>query len=95
VALIEGKEAGRGARQPGGHQHRLGIDGEVGEHTPLELEERLVRVAVLPVGVSTVDEDERSKIVSHREAAKLFRVEVAVVVVEDHAAAHDQDTQVI
>ena len=49
AALVEGQEVRRRARQPRGHQHRLGIHREVHQRAALELEDRLARVAVLLV----------------------------------------------
>lgn len=48
VAAVEGNEAGGGAFEFGGEVDEVGIDGEVGE-TAAEGEERLTRIAVLPV----------------------------------------------
>ena len=49
AALVEGQEVRRRARQPRGHQHRLGVHREVDQRAALELEDRLARVAVLLV----------------------------------------------
>ena len=39
----------RHAGEPRGHEHRFRVHGKVNECAPLELEDRLTRVAVLPV----------------------------------------------
>ena len=49
AALVEGQEVRRRARQPRGHEHRLGVHREVDQRAALELEDRLARVAVLLV----------------------------------------------
>ncbi len=41
AAAVEGQEAGRGAGQPRGHAHALGVDGEVHQRAALEREDRL------------------------------------------------------
>ena len=45
-ALVEGQELRRLAGEPGGHEHGVGVRGEVGQRAALELEDRLARVAV-------------------------------------------------
>ena len=45
---VERQEAGLRPREAGSHEHLLGVDGEVGEAAGVA-EERLARVAVLPV----------------------------------------------
>ena len=49
AALVEGQEIGGVAAEPGGHAHALGVDGEVNEGAPLELEDGLPGIAVAPV----------------------------------------------
>ena len=45
-SLVEGQELGRPAGQPGGHEHGVGVYGEVSQRAALEFEDRLARVAV-------------------------------------------------
>src|SRR5688572_10270362 len=47
--LVEGEKMRRAARQPRGHQHRLGINSEVDQRATPEFENRLSRIAVLLV----------------------------------------------
>ena len=54
AALVEGQKARGRARQPGGHLHGFGIDGEMNQGAPLERKNRRLRVSValiLPVGI--------------------------------------------
>ena len=44
------------------------------------------------LGVRTIDEDKRGKIVGHSKAAKFIRIETPPVIVQHHAAAHDEDS---
>ena len=44
--LVERQEIGRGSGQPGGHQNRLGIGGEMDQGAALEREDRLARIPV-------------------------------------------------
>ena len=44
--FVEGQEVRRRACQPRGHEHRFGVHGEMDQRAPLELEDRLARVAV-------------------------------------------------
>ena len=45
-SLVEGQELRRLAGEPRGHEHGVGVRGEVGQRAALELEDRLARVAV-------------------------------------------------
>ena len=54
VAFVEREEVRRRAGETGRHEHGLGIDGEVNQRTPLELEDRLARVSVTLVLPSCV-----------------------------------------
>ena len=49
ATLVKGKKVRRRARQPGGHEHRLGVHGKVHQRAAFEFEDRLARVAVLLV----------------------------------------------
>ena len=49
VPFVEGQEERRRPCQPRGHEHRFGVHSEVHQRPPLELEDRLARVAVLHV----------------------------------------------
>ena len=49
AAFVERKKMCRRAGEPRGHEHGLGVHGEVDESAPLELEDGLARVSVLPV----------------------------------------------
>ena len=45
---------GRGSGQPGGHHHRFGIDGEMGQRALPEREDRLVWISISPVPAESV-----------------------------------------
>ena len=54
ISVREGQEVRRVTGEPGGHAHGLGVGREVDQRTALELEDRLARVAVMPVLVERV-----------------------------------------
>ena len=45
------------------------------------------------LGIRAVDEHQRRQVIRHGKAAKLIRIELPVVVVQHHAAAHDEYAQ--
>ncbi len=45
--------------------------------------------------VGTIDEHQRSQVISHRKAAKLIRIEMPAIVVEHHSTAHHKDSESI
>ena len=47
------------------------------------------------LGVGTVDEDDRRQRIGQREAPELFRIELAVGVVADDPADHDQHAEIV
>ena len=76
--LVEGKKARGRARQTGGHKHGLGVHGKVHQRAVLEFEDRLVRVAILPILPARIlDPLARERVLqfhrSHRDAVQAQR----------------------